>query len=192
MPTDHLPEPQISPIPRDSDEYELLANYVATACGYRTTVMRGYVTDGASIPPLLWPVIGNPWNGLVLPAAIIHDALYESELVPRSVADEIFYQLLRRGGVGRAKAWAMWAAVRSAGWAVWRGHTRASTTRARELVRVVKCMAVVAIMAALSAGCQSFTGERTSTIKLNILGNTWESTTTCKGTYPEKAKTDAP
>jgi hypothetical protein len=137
---DDLKEPHISPVPKDSDEYELHHNYVATACGYRITVMRGFVTDGASIPPVLWWIIGNPWNGLVLPAAIIHDALYQSEALPRAVADEVFYQLLRRRGVGRVKAWAMWAGVRAAGWTTWQGHTRASIIRGLELVRIVKCM----------------------------------------------------
>jgi hypothetical protein len=32
-------------------------------------------------------------------------------------------------------------------------------------------------------GCSGFDGKRTSTIKVNILGNTWESSTTLDGTY---------
>jgi hypothetical protein len=48
--------------------------------------------------------------------------------------------------------------------------------------------AVICSILALLTGCQSFEGERTSTIKLNILGNTWESTTTCTGKYPEASE----
>jgi hypothetical protein len=34
---------------------------------------KGYKTDGASIPPIFWPIIGFPFTGYYVSAAIIHD-----------------------------------------------------------------------------------------------------------------------
>jgi hypothetical protein len=46
-------------------------------------------------------------------------------------------------------------------------------------------IAILAVLALACAGCTNFAGKRSSTIKLNILGNTWESTTTLDGVYTE-------
>lgn len=94
------------------------------------SIERGFRFDGASIPRALWSIIGNPWQGEFLPAATVHDALYATEYVPRAVADKAFYDLLRRQGVGRAKAWAMYLAVVAFGWRLW-PHSAYSISKAR-------------------------------------------------------------
>lgn len=46
---------------------------------------------------------------------------------------------------------------------------------------------LVLLSMVLLAGCTGFNGKRASTIKVNILGNTWESSTTLDGTYSKDA-----
>lgn len=53
------------------------------------TVPSGFITDGASIPRLLW-VFASP-AGELFEAAIIHDYMYESALNSKRVADLAFY-----------------------------------------------------------------------------------------------------
>ena len=37
------------------------------------TTKQGYKTDGASIPRVLWSVIGDPYGGGYIKSAVIHD-----------------------------------------------------------------------------------------------------------------------
>jgi hypothetical protein len=96
-------------------------------------VRQGFIFDGQSIPRLLWRDIGHPFQGRSLPAALIHDALYRSELLPRDHADQIYRHLLDNGATLSA---IKWAGVRAAGWLTWRTHTPASIAAARLHVRI--------------------------------------------------------
>jgi hypothetical protein len=92
------------------------------------TVQPGALTDGASIPRLLWTLVGSPmadWR--VLRAAILHDQLYRSlginGQLSRAACDELFRRALIAAGVPAYKAWLYWAGVRAGGWVGW-GHYR--------------------------------------------------------------------
>ena len=80
------------------------------------TVPTGYLTDGASVPQLLWSLI-PPW-GSYGQAAVLHDLLCEylsivvaGELVniTRERCDEIFYESM---GVLGVLAWKRWVIYR--------------------------------------------------------------------------------
>jgi|DEB0MinimDraft_10_1074344.scaffolds.fasta_scaffold34804_4 hypothetical protein len=101
--------------------------------GRRWHVPAGFETDGASIPSFLTPIIGDPFNGVTLPAAIIHD--YYCVHKTRSQKDthrifrELIYHEMKRNkkygwirypwNMHNGKLWQyqrcklMWAAVRS-------------------------------------------------------------------------------
>lgn len=136
----HIQIPIISPVPRSDDTYQLINKLTeyATIAGieYRISIDAGFRTDVASIPRACWRIIGHPLQGLAMPAAVTHDGLYAAEAVTRDVADAIFRDLMVRNGVNRAKAWTMWAAVRTFGWLVWRSHTSRSIATARTKVTV--------------------------------------------------------
>ena len=106
--------------------------------GCALIVLAGFASDGASIPRLLWPFVGPRYAPRTFPAALAHDALYASELLPRRACDDEFRRLLILTGVGRGKARAYWCGVRAFGWAVWMRHTLTSVTAARLLVDVVQ------------------------------------------------------
>ena len=75
------------------------------------TVPVGFLSDGATIPPLAWPFVGHPFSGSILRAAILHD--YDlSRPIPRVAAHRRFRRVLRAEGVGPVRAWLLYAAVR--------------------------------------------------------------------------------
>jgi len=93
------------------------------------TVKAGARTDGASIPRLLWSLVGTPMrDSRVTPAAIIHDQLYATcgigGQLSRESCDAIFYRALRAAGCPPHRAWLYWSGVRSGGWIGWRRYAR--------------------------------------------------------------------
>ena len=81
------------------------------------TVPAGFVTDLASIPPLLRPVFDQ--NDASRQPAVLHDWLYCSKNLSRSEADALFLEALAHVGVGRLRRLAMYAAVRAFGGRYW-------------------------------------------------------------------------
>lgn len=79
-------------------------------------VPDGFVTDGASVPALFWPVVSHPLAPSSLRAAILHDFQYRTASVTRKDADDTFYRALRADGCAWLRAKAMWLAVRLFGW----------------------------------------------------------------------------
>jgi hypothetical protein len=70
--------------------------------------------DGATIPRVCWSVIGHPLTAEFRWASLWHDRLCEQTdtIEQRGFADAVFLELLRQSGVGFARRWAMWLAVR--------------------------------------------------------------------------------
>jgi len=116
--------------------WRLVAPFMARAeIGY-IWIAEGFLTDGASIPRALWRLIGHPMTGDYIGPAVIHDALYAAKLCQRDIADRIFFELLMVYGVGVARAWVMYAAVRAFGWAPWGARKTDAAREARRFVRV--------------------------------------------------------
>ena len=73
-----------------------------------------FETDGASIPRLLWRVIGHPLHQDHIAAAVIHDVLWKQALIGKVSfrhANWVFLDALRTLGVWGWRRWAMWLAV---------------------------------------------------------------------------------
>lgn len=101
--------------------------YYSDASGGRVdyTVPAGFVSDGASIPRILWPLIGSPWGpGPHGKAAVLHDWLYATAPVSRARADRLFLEALEVLGIGWLKRWTLYTGVRSGGWVAWNSHRR--------------------------------------------------------------------
>lgn len=75
-------------------------DYIFTNGKYKITVKKGFVTDGASIPRIFWSIIGGPFEGPLLFAAVVHDGLYTKMELPREECDgilkEIYIELATR------------------------------------------------------------------------------------------------
>jgi hypothetical protein len=101
------------------------------------SIRSGLRTDGASIPVPMRRFIGNPFDTVRLIAAVLHDALYLSHLLPRIVADFIYYLALRQcSHMPRAYAAAEYLALRAGGKAAWNEKTPSDIAEGRRLVRV--------------------------------------------------------
>jgi hypothetical protein len=78
-------------------------------------VPRGYIFDGASIPRVLWSLIGSPFEPSLMKAACVHDwycdhsaDCYQS----RVIGDAVFFYLLTKAGVARWRRVLMYLGVR--------------------------------------------------------------------------------
>ena len=143
------------------DEITLIAPlaFIIPELDKRIDLLPGFSSDGASIPRLLWWLIGHPFLHSYLLAAVLHDALYRSELFSRCLADRMLRKFAlqlareenrrcwleargwlrkawawRKGCWRMARCWVMWAGVRIGGRWVWMEHTPASVAEARKLV----------------------------------------------------------
>ena len=88
--------------------------------GYSVTVKNGFDFDGASIPKLLWSIYGSPLNGNYVVASLIHDGLYASQKVSKSVSDKIFLDIMKQSNVGYIKRTSMYLAVKMFGGKDWK------------------------------------------------------------------------
>ena len=101
------------------------------------SIRHGFRTDGASIPVPLRRYIGHPFDTVRLIAAVCHDAIYATHLVPRIVADFIYYLALRQcSHMPRAYAFAEYLALRARGKEAWNEKTPSDIAEGRRLVRV--------------------------------------------------------
>ena len=88
--------------------------------GYSITVKKGFDFDGASIPKWLWSIYGSPLNGNYVVASLIHDGLYASQLVSKSLSDKIFLDVMKQSNVGYIKRTSMYLAVKMFGGKDWK------------------------------------------------------------------------
>ena len=104
----------------DENVYILLEDVVIESLGYKTTVKAGFDFDGASIPKWLWSIYGSPLNGDYVVASLIHDGLYASQKVSKSVSDKIFLDIMKQSNVGYIKRTSMYLAVKLFGGKAWK------------------------------------------------------------------------
>ena len=125
-----IPNPIIRQLEYRDELYELYP-YLYKAVLSNGKVLRikdKYIFDGASIPRVLWSLIGSPFE---FSYSICHDILYQAELMTRAEADWEFILILKLKGVGWVKRNAMWLGLRAGGWVTWNKHTPESIAEAR-------------------------------------------------------------
>ncbi len=95
-------------------------------CWYHITVPANFITDFASIPRILWSIIGAPY-GRYGKAALLHDLLYRvrdlfGEGMPhtRRFADRVFLVGMVDLNVKPWRRTLMYWGVRCFGWLAWR------------------------------------------------------------------------
>lgn len=118
-----------------ADEIMIEQQLIAFWRGLIIIVHIGYVSDGASIPRIFWRVVGHPF-GKYLPAAVVHDALYETEMLDRKEADQCFRDLIKALPVSTWRRALMYRAVRLGGGARWNKHTPESIATAMHYLTV--------------------------------------------------------
>ena len=100
---------------------KLVQDYVYEVNGYRITVPKGFITDGASVPNILKPIY-NPY-GKYFPAAVVHDYLYSrinDTGINRTLADKIFNFIMKELKIDRSTRRKFYWAVRCFGSTSWK------------------------------------------------------------------------
>jgi Protein of unknown function (DUF1353) len=81
------------------------------ARGVEWPAPKGSIIDGASIPQVLWSVVGSPYTGEYRNASVVHDVACVRRDRPWQDVHRMFYEACRAGGVGEQKAKLLYAAV---------------------------------------------------------------------------------
>ena len=102
----------------------------------RLLIHSGFKTDGATIPMWAWSIIGHPFDGEFIRAALAHDALYTHHGLRRITADKAFKAILAADGTPHWKANMMYAAVRAMGGAAWKDPQRLKSARYIEIIPI--------------------------------------------------------
>jgi hypothetical protein len=108
---------------------------VAHALGH-LVIKAGFPTDLASIPKALWNIY-PPFDPEYRAAAILHDGVYASELLPRNEADWLLLTAMQAQGNSWWTRNVFWCSVRTFGGGVWKGHTPESVAEARKYVFII-------------------------------------------------------
>jgi hypothetical protein len=75
----------------------------------------GAKVDGASIPQILWSLIGGPFEGKYRDASVVHDYYCDVRTRPWRAVHQVFYDAMRTSQVSESRAKLMYAAVYYAG-----------------------------------------------------------------------------
>lgn len=109
----YIGTPQVVPMPF-SRKYmlcrPLIIKWIKDGVKHRLVIEKGYLTDGASIPSPLWPVIGSPFQPHFLGPAIVHDRMCDLSFNVEEMS-EIFFQTLKLGNTSDRIAELMETAV---------------------------------------------------------------------------------
>ncbi len=87
--------------------------------GLDWTAPANEVIDGATIPWPAWSIVGGPFSGNYLNAAVIHDYYCCTKSREYYSTHHTFWLGMRAAGIGSVKADIMWAAVRVMGPEKW-------------------------------------------------------------------------
>ena len=99
-------------IPGDPDHKLLEADFGyidAKGMGWQTN--KATKTDGASIPPLLQPFVGSPWEDGYIRAAVIHDWYCDRHVRTWRETHRVFYDAMLASGLQKPKAKLLFYAV---------------------------------------------------------------------------------
>ena len=107
----------------------------------RVDVPKGFVTDLASVPNYLWPILNR--TGRHGNAAIYHDWLYWQQNdasvdtgVTREVADRVFDRAMHDMGVDVATRNLIWAGVRIFGGSYWDNNAAEKAAGGKRVLKV--------------------------------------------------------
>ena len=111
------------------------------AYGHILSAQPGFVTDGASIPRALWTVVGSPFTGKYIGAAVIHDVGCVSHKYSWELTDRMFYDAMLDLKVSDHLAKLMYYGVRVGG-PRWKSVSLSAATEAELGAAIAKSGAI--------------------------------------------------
>lgn len=83
--------------------------------GRKWTTPQGWKVDGASIPRMLWTIVGSPFTGNYRRASVVHDYYCYVQTMPWQDVHRMFYWASRADGVSELGAKILYAGVYAGG-----------------------------------------------------------------------------
>jgi hypothetical protein len=80
--------------------------------GRQFHIPAGFITDGASSP---FRILITTWGGHYSTAALVHDFLYTTGVIPRVEADAVLFEIMSKTGVNFWVKWSIWFIIRGFG-----------------------------------------------------------------------------
>lgn len=108
-----FPHPPRVELLADGRNIQLLENFEYADLRQRSWIVpRGYISNGASVPQILWSANLAPLTGKYRDASILHDYLCQLRVTPTSEETHLlFYEAMRVSGVDRVTAYLFWDTV---------------------------------------------------------------------------------
>lgn len=114
--------------------YQLQQDFAyVTRAGRVFTAPAGFITDGGSVPRILWPLY-PPFGSDNDEAYVVHDYLYahaetfegnDNGHLSRANADAVMLEIMEVKGFRTTGRRTVWSGVRAGGWVAWRRHRQA-------------------------------------------------------------------
>ncbi len=122
-----------------SAEWSVACNWLGPLIdGWATLIRKEFKTDGGSIPPVAWPLVGHPFQMPHLPYFLQHDADCAAELFGIEIADQRLHKGMDMDGhISSATRHAIYLSVRDYHAVAKSDHTPASVATARRFCAVV-------------------------------------------------------
>lgn len=115
---------ELSVTPVSAHHWQLNKFLVCKTAFGRINVPKGFVTDGASVPRVLWALY-PPMDGDYDAAAVLHDFIYQTgHGLTRAEADSLLLDGMRATNTARRKRCCIYLGVRLGGWVTWRRYRR--------------------------------------------------------------------
>lgn len=95
-----------------------------------------FVSDGASIPRIVWTIMGSPWSGRYASGSVIHDFLYYKQKLSRKKCDLIFLESMRALGVSWWKRIVIFGSLRMFGWIGWNNRAYQIDTEKKNKAKI--------------------------------------------------------
>jgi hypothetical protein len=92
---DSMPKMRPTRYPDMDDCWILEDDFYLRIGAFIYLIKKTFDFDGASIPKWAWSIIGHPLEMWIHLAALFHDGLYASNLIPRDDADWLFLEIIQ-------------------------------------------------------------------------------------------------
>lgn len=104
----------------DGNSFVITEDWSVFIPGLGTINLKKGWRGESSIPRFAWGIVGlSPTSGQVLAAGLIHDWLYATKRVARSMADDVYFVISVVCGATQNQASAMYDSLRWFGWIAW-------------------------------------------------------------------------
>jgi hypothetical protein len=112
---------------------EVVSDIFFTIFGIEFVIPKGFASDGASLPFFAKAFI-SPYNQMWVFASLVHDYLYATQFIPRSISDSVFGYILKVTSTWYI-AYLFEKAVRIFGFIAWDSNKRKGLQRFPEAKR---------------------------------------------------------